>query len=125
MSFSSDIAKFNKKFDKAAANIFRGTALGLFGKVVLRTPVDTGRLRGNWYASINSPSKKVDGSEEGYEGIVYRAKLGDSIFLVNNLPYAKVIEDGTHSQQAPHGMVKVTVAEFQRVVKQHLRKHKL
>ena len=124
MSFSSDIKKFNSRFDKAATNIFRGTALGLFGKVILRTPVDTGRLRGNWFASINRPSKQVDGSAEGYEGVVFKAKLGDSLFLVNNLPYAKVIEDGS-SAQAPHGMVKVTVAEFQRVVKANARKHKL
>ena len=124
MSFSSDIAKFNKNFDKVSTNIFRGTTLSLFGSIVLRTPVDTGRLRGNWYASLNRPSKKVDGSAEGYEPTVFSAKLGDSIYLVNNLSYAKVIEDGDHSDQAPHGMVKVTVAEFQRVVKQNVRKYK-
>jgi len=80
MSFGKDIAKFNKKVDKVATNIFRGTALGLFGKVILRTPVDTGRLRGNWFASINRPSKLLDGSAEGYEGEVFRAKIADSLF---------------------------------------------
>ena len=124
MSFNSDIKKFNTRFDKAATNIFRGTALGLFGKVILRTPVDTGRLRGNWFASINRPSKQVDGSAEGYEGAVFKAKLGDSIYLVNNLPYAKVIEDGS-SAQAPQGMVKGVVIEFNRVVKANARKYKL
>ena len=124
MSFNSDIKKFNSRFDKAATNIFRGTALSLFGKVIQATPVDTGRLRGNWFASINRASKQVDGSAMGYEGVVFKAKLGDSIYLVNNLPYAKVIEDGS-SQQAPQGMVKGVVIEFNRVVKANARKYKL
>ena len=125
MSFNGDIKRFNEKTDKAMLNVFRGTALGLFAKVIQRTPVDTGRLRGNWFANLNSPSKQMDGSGEGYEGVTFRAALGDSIYLVNNLPYAKVIEDGNHSQQAPKGMVKVTVAEYQRIFKQNAKKHKI
>ena len=123
MAFNDDIKRFNDKVEKAATKIFRGTALSLFGKVILRTPVDTGRLRGNWFATIRKPSDQIDGSAEGYEGVTLRAKLGDSLFLVNNLPYAKVIEDGS-SEQAPQGMIKVTVIEYQNVVRENARKHK-
>ena len=121
MSFSDEIKRFKMKTEKAATNIFRGTALSLFVKIVMRTPVATGRLRGNWLASINKAANKIDGNNSGYHGTVARAKLGDSIFLVNNLPYAGVIENG-NSKQAPMGMVKVTVAEFQLVVRENARK---
>ena len=123
MSFWKDIDAFSKKVDKAATNIFRGTALSLLGKIIQRTPVDTGRLRGNWFSSINSPIVQIDGSGEGINTTVVRAKLGDSIYMVNNLPYAKVIEDGS-SEQAPSGMVKVTVTEFKHVVAAQARKNK-
>ena len=122
MSFSEDIKDFSDKVNKAAVNTFRGTALSLFSKVVIRTPVDTGRLRGNWFSSINI-SPKGKGSE-GYEGTVSRAKLGDSIYLTNNLPYADAVENGS-SDQAPHGMVKVTVNEFKDEVKRQAAKNKV
>ena len=115
MSFSSDIGKWNDKVEKAATRIFRGTALSLFGKIVVRTPVDTGRLRGNWQVQLNSaPTGILEGTK--VQSGSTKAKLGDSIYIVNNLPYAEVIENGS-SNQAPQGMVKVTVAEFKQVVR--------
>lgn len=111
MSFKSDMEKANRKIQNKMSRVFRGTALDLFGKVILRTPVDTGRLRGNWYATINIPSQKVDAEGEGYQTIVAKAKLGDALFITNNLPYAIPIEQGS-SDQAPAGMVEVTANEF-------------
>ena len=115
MSFSDDIRRFNEKAEKAATKVFRGTALGLMNKIIMRTPVDTGRLRGNWFSSINRPITQIDGNSEGYNQTASRAKLGDSIFFVNNLPYASVIENGNKSRQ-PAGMIKTTIAEFRQVV---------
>lgn len=122
MSFDKDIAKFSKKTEEAATKIFRGTSLSLFGKIVKRTPVDTGRLRGNWFSSINV---KPSGSHNaGYEGTVNKVKLGDSVYFTNNLPYANVIENGS-SSQAPNGMVRVTIAEFEHIVAMNARKYRV
>lgn len=96
MSFSSDIAKFNKKTEEKSLKVFRAVGFEMFGRIVKRTPVDTGRLRNNWQIT---------------DGV----KLGDKLFITNNLPYAKRIEDG-YSAQAPAGMVKVTVNEFKSIV---------
>jgi len=123
MSFNTDIQKFNSKVEKAALAIFHGTALDLFGKIVKRTPVDTGRLRANWYATINRPSTMIDASGEDYSKRVKAAKLGHSVFFVNNLPYAGVIENGS-SGQAPSGMVKVTITEFETTVSRNARKNR-
>ena len=117
MSFKKDMEKFTSKAEEAANKIFRGTALDLFGKIILRTPVDTGRAKGNWGAGLNRPG---NGS---VSGTVATAKIGNSLFLTNNLPYIKVLEEGS-STQAPQGMVKVTVAEFQRTVRANARKNK-
>ena len=128
MSFSDQIKKFNNKTVEAHNAIFRGTALDLFGRIIKRTPVDTGRLRANWKASINTPSKEITGTKDktgskalkDSESVVDRYDFGDSVFFINNLPYAEAIEDG-HSDQRPLGMVKVTVAEFRHIVKMRAR----
>lgn len=131
MSFDGDIRRFNEKVTKAATNIFRGTALGLFKNIIKRTPVDTGRLRANWQAEINSiptdvvkatdkPGGKTIAAAQAETG---KAKLGDSIFLINNLEYAEVIENGDRTH-LPQGMVKRTVAEFKSIVNGQANKNK-
>jgi hypothetical protein len=89
----------------------------------MRTPVDTGRARGNWTATVGHRSA---GSTDGVDPIggstVANAQAvangwdgNGSIFLTNNLPYIERLEHG-HSGQAPSGMVGITVAEFGGIV---------
>ena len=104
MSFSDDIAKFNKKTEEKSLKIFRAIGFDMFGRIVKRTPVDTGRLRNNWQ-------------------ITPKVRLGEKLYITNNLPYAKRIEDG-YSQQAPAGMVKVTIAEFDSIVRKYAKAFK-
>jgi hypothetical protein len=131
MSFSGDIKKFTAKTEDVAEKTIRGTALSIFSQIVLRTPVDTGRLRGNWQTDLNNVKQveieRVDQSgsaairEASEETGKYR--LGDFITMSNNLPYAEPIENGS-SDQAPTGMVKAVVLDFKRKVRDSLRKSK-
>jgi hypothetical protein len=90
-----------------------------------------GRLRGNWQASLSAPSQGVvaDQDKTGAKTIAKvafvtsQAKMDQDVFLVNNLPYAVPVENGS-STQAPEGMVAVTVAEFQREVDKQARQLK-
>ena len=132
MTFSSDIDKFRQKVEKVSTDIFRGTSIDLLVRIIKRTPVDQGTARGNWMTTINVPSNEVDESIKDKNGnkaigratgTVKKAKLGNRIYLINNLPYIGPLEDG-HSDQRPTGMVKVTVTEFENVVKANARKHK-
>lgn len=96
-------------------------AIEIFSSVVKKTPVDTGRARGNWTVSkgsketgeTNRTDKKKYGSSSAYEN-TEKKKLGslngdESIYIQNNLPYIKALEYG-HSKQAANGMVGVTLA---------------
>lgn len=144
MSFSGDIKRFAAKAEKAALFVFRGTALDLFSKIVLRTPVGNpsiwkagkatpgytgGSLRANWQVRLNRPaSGEVSGTDKSGgstiakgQPTINRAKGGDAIYVTNNLPYAGPVENG-HSTQAPTGMVKVTIREFNRAIKKRARK---
>lgn len=89
-------------------------------RIIMRTPVKSGRARGNWDYTFDEPSdyrnwddKDPSGETAQYEAIDF-SKLIDGkrlIFVVNNLPYIRRLEYGW-SKQAPQGMVRVTVAEL-------------
>ncbi len=124
MSFKHDLSKFKKKTTRMTEQVFKGTVISLFGKIVARTPVDTGRLSNSWRPTVNRPSKSSQkASPDAILKTVSNAKLGDSIYLVNNLPYAQKIEAGS-SKQAPTGMVRVTVAEYQKIIEENVIKAK-
>ncbi len=49
-----------------------------------------------------------------------QAKAGDVIYLANSLPYIRRLEYGW-SKQAPAGMVRGTVGEFQQAIDKALK----
>lgn len=91
-----------------------------------------GRFRGNWQFSIDTP---VDGvldqiDPSGNVSIavlrtqVQSLTIGQTAYLVNNLPYAVPLEYG-HSKQAPGGMVRITLARFQQIVDEAIRNNQV
>lgn len=87
-----------------------------------------GRFRSNWFVSIGTPSRQTttqvdpSGTTSIARGTTALAGVtaGPTIFLTNNLPYAIPLEYG-HSKQAPTGVVRVTVSEFQSIVDEQAR----
>jgi hypothetical protein len=124
MSFTSDLRAFSETAINNAEQVYRGSAFRIIRQIIRRTPVDTGRLRGNWQSDLNSPAtgttNRLGASASIAEAlsVCNSADLSDSIYFTNNLPYAVAIENGSSTTQAPRGMVKVTVLEFVRTVNQ-------
>lgn len=93
----------------------RVIAIALLNEIVLRSPVDTGRFRGNNIVSVGAPvytsTVNVDptGAETIQNGVreVTGLEPYTQVFIQNNLPYAGPLEDG-HSQQAPAGIYAVS-----------------
>lgn len=106
------------KVDKAR----RASVLELFKLVIMATPVDTGRLRGNWQTTINSPAGAAitrddpSGAATLAEAMANLGSLADVVWFTNNLPYAERIEYEGWSRQAPEGMVRRHIAQWQRIV---------
>lgn len=122
-NFELDIQKF---VDKAKGNIdlvIRKIALDLFRRVIMKSPVDTGRFKGNWQVAIGSipagvlaiDDKSGSATISKMTAAVLGLKAGQVIYLVNNLEYARPLEYG-HSKQAPAGVVRTTLQEFPQVV---------
>ena len=111
---------YNQLNDEVSGIYFNGLAF-----VIRRTPVDTGRVRNNWFLTTREPSSKVRvGESQGGSASFTQLKkipkkvLGKRVYLTNNLPYIKMLEYGGYSQpgtkktkngfsiQAPGGFVR-------------------
>ncbi len=106
--------------------VIRGTLLDMTRRVIFRTPVKTGRARGNWQATINNPATgPVTGVDTaGNSTLAEAAPItevapGNVYYLTNNLPYAERLEFGW-SQQAPSGMVRITLSELDRSIREQI-----
>jgi hypothetical protein len=117
--FSLGVAQWVTAARGDVRTVVRRITLVLYRRVILRSPVDTGRFRGNWQCGIGSiPEGVLAALDPSGQAAVARMTAevahfnpGQVIILVNNLPYAIPLEYG-HSKQAPGGMVRITVAEF-------------
>ncbi|BFO04056.1 hypothetical protein KNHN1_24340 [Pseudomonas guariconensis] len=93
----------------------RVIAMAMLNEIVLRSPVDTGRFRGNNIVSVGGPvyttTENLDksGGETIQRGLSVMSGLEPytQVFIQNNLPYAGPLEDG-HSKQAPAGIYAVS-----------------
>jgi hypothetical protein len=122
-NFTLDIQRFVAKAKGNIDLVVRKVSLDLFRRVIMKSPVDTGRFRGNWQVSIGSiPAGTLAVNDK--TGTATMAKVtaetlglraGQVIYLVNNLPYSRRLEYG-YSKQAPAGMVRLSAAEYGAVV---------
>jgi len=120
-TFKLDVSKFIEKTSETADAEVRKICLDLLTGIVLKTPVDTGRARANWFTSIGSPSINVtestdpSGSSTIANSLTAISKAtGDILWITNNLPYIYRLEFEGWSRQAPAGMVRVTVNDITR-----------
>jgi hypothetical protein len=131
MSFASDVAKFAQEAGKSVDETGRAIVLELFGSVIKDTPVDTGRARGNWQTTMNSPATTEiarDGAQPSLNELSSELPsfTGDkTIYLANNLPYIRRLEFDGWSQQSPEGMVRKNVARIQSIVKKAAQDNKV
>lgn len=99
---------------RQVATLQRKIALQALRSVVLKTPVDTGRARGNWQTAIGQTTEDeklmADPVGEG-ESVLRHVGFYQIVFLFNNVNYIIYLEDGT-SEQAPNGMVQLTLEEL-------------
>lgn len=131
--FSRRITLRGRKVTEGADALTRRVALAADQAVVMSTPVDTGRARSNWIASLGGPaSATIDAYAPGEAGSTEAANTqaaldqgeavirgyrgeGQEIHITNNLPYIQRLNDG-YSAQAPANFVEQAVLEALQVV---------
>jgi len=104
----------NLKLDKA----LQATAVETIGRMIDRTPVDTGAAKYHWFVRAQ-PDERFDKSRTDPSGQqpkqrarrdVKQMRIGFILWLVNSAPYMTYLERGS-SKQAPAGVVAITLVE--------------
>lgn len=126
-SFGAQVHQFSLLTQGKMNLIVRKLALDAFRGLIVRSPVDTGRFRGNWHVGLNQPDLRSKAppesaprkraqptSDEMLEGLktIAQANRYTEVWITNNLPYAVPLERG-HSKQAPHGVLAPTFTEIE------------
>ena len=139
MSFADDMKAWAAKTIEKSERAIIGIRSGVSDSIINKTPIDTGFARGNWQASIGSPETSVIeryDTESGYaptsgEGkSLYEANnvavmdIDKDFYLTNNVEYIFNLEYFNGSNQAPQGMVRITVADYQNIVNDVVRELK-
>ncbi len=119
VEFNRELAQFAKSVPEMATVMQKKIVLEALRRLVMRTPVDTGRARGNWQVTIDQPAESQldvtdpDGDPTIHKGMAVLAGLPDAtvVWISNNVDYIEFLEQGG-SQKSPEGMLAVTVAEL-------------
>ena len=127
-----DVSKFVEKANGRVDLVVQKVLSDICESIVAMTPVDTGRCRDNWQYGAGQMPTGVDPGGNNL-GAISEAKVNQTHYFVNNLPYAVVLEYGLYpnppkkgagktvggfSTQAPAGMVRVTIARYQEYVRE-------
>lgn len=122
-AFNLALSRFSRQatpemFDKMMIKI----VADLLTAVVKLTPVDTGRLRGGWQASVGQMNSADDtGNDKNGSATVGAGvsavknsgtMIGKTVYIYNNVFYAVYIEFGTPNM-APFGMLREALSWVQ------------
>ena len=88
---------------------YKATAFEMFSQIIQKTPVDTGRARGNWNITTDTPDYSTTKSAQG--GVQDVDIDGDfpDVYIANGLHYVVDLEEGK-SGQAPTGIITPAIA---------------
>lgn len=126
MRFSVQLDRAVNDSLEAVLDKQRAAIIQLFSLVVIKTPVDKGGARSNWFCELGAANNGAAGRAPETSGnaalqdirvTVSQMPIAGQAILFNNLPYIERLEDG-YSQQAPAGMVKTSIAEWRRIVRE-------
>jgi menaquinone-dependent protoporphyrinogen IX oxidase len=114
--FTRGMKDEGREVEKLVSLVTRRISLDIFSRLILASPVDTGRFRGNWQMDVGQFNEQVlDGLDKSGQATIATnvAKLAGknpftAVYIENNLPYAGRLNDGW-SKQAPAGFVETAI----------------
>lgn len=137
-SFSADLSRLVANAGGNLRAVVAKTVLDIGEAVVMQTPVGDpttwkreappgyvgGRARGSWQYGFNAPPATDPGTIDGTGGAsLSRVQVGIAAnqapgvhYITSTVPYMRRLEYEAWSAQAPDGMVRKTILEFQQFV---------
>lgn len=135
-NFNAHVKDFMRGSSLGTDVILRKFAFDLIKRIVVKTPVDTGRARAGWYPALEGlggiaprtmPKRYASHASEweGYQKGSIEFNLGQSqtykwIEMVNGVDYIIYLEYGW-SKQAPAGMCRISMMELRRALPEEMK----
>ena len=123
-----DIENLSERTMAKIHKVMKVATMELFKSVIMMTPVDTGRAKGNWQCTEGKEAsgiiEEIRNESETIKAMmdeVIKSSIQRGIFLTNNLDYIKKLEYGGSRKQAPQGMVRVSLKRIQEDLKKIIR----
>ena len=118
IDFGAQLTAFADAIEASVDDIARQVALALYNGIKARTPVDTGFARAQWQILFEGDEVMVrpvgdHAAQDAATVAGFSVKVHGAIVIANGAAYIKRLEYEGHSNQAPEGMVRVTMAEVQ------------
>ena len=122
-AFNREVTEWAKVVPPAEiSKLQRKIALDALGRIMVRTPVDTGRARSNWLTTIGQPAEEEAGIFDGSgrralaqgKATINSAPVFSAIHIANNLPYIEVLENGGYVPADPENSPKANKARARR-----------
>ena len=125
MNFTEQIRQFEQAAIAETDEVRKAISIELLSSVVRDTSVDTGRARGNWQISEDSPvTQDIDREDQAgsaplneIAGKVDQSAMDSDLYLSNNLSYIERLEEG-YSGQAPEGMLRRNFSRITQIIRQ-------
>ena len=144
LSFRDQVEVWAKATERDVKDVTKNIVKGMTEQLLAKSPVGGddapdasgnvylgGKYKGNWRVGISSPDTTFNENVADPNGYNTRMSLDreidmwdgeGSIFISNSAPYARRLEYGW-SGQAPRGIVRVVVRNFQTIVSKQIRKN--
>lgn len=136
--FEADIAKIQKQVPVTATSVYRDLCLEVIEAAVAGnpqyscpgTPVDTGFARGSWMVSIGKPARdgptnpNTDATGTVDTSPVFRATIGQTVWVTSFVAYMSKLEYEGHSGQAPRGFVRLAISAGKHMLRDILKREK-
>lgn len=94
--------------ERVVMPVFRRRAFKVLELAIQNTPVNFGQLRNGWHVTIGTRSgedraggKSTAGVLQAGQRVINQMKFGEGVWLQNNVPHARVYEDGLFQPPNP------------------------
>lgn len=134
VQFSKNIRRRGRQVENASSRVVKQVSKRALRSLVKNTPVDKGVARSNWRVGIGgvptavinayAPGRKLGIGETANARAAIKAGtiridsvkstsagLKTGIFIANNTPYIKKLNDGNHSSQTAGGFIQTAMLE--------------
>lgn len=129
MSFASDLRRFANLTSQKMETVVKSSLVRIGTSIVVKSPVDEGRFINNWLAAYGTADTTVSMSvDPSGQSSINRLRMSvnglnfrEYFYFTNSLPYAVPLEYG-YSDKAPAGMVRISVAAWENILADEIRK---